>query len=459
MADFENPSFETADSDGYPGIAASWEWVSASYAGEWADFNSTAASIAPWMRCIEQFSAAFAVAWSWVYADVTDRIAAGPFAAEDLGRAALQLDDGSLWVLVSHSPIGWQPLPLAVQDWFASIDDAVLVATLFNGATVRYATRLEMFELWVGLNWLDAPNFTRQDDATFQAMGDSFCGWKGWFDAPQGTAQYPMPVETFSEAWANDPWSTTLGTMWQPDTAPSGTLQGRAITFPLVVPPNQARLDVWQEIADGFFRVDVAPGTYASATDLAVALQAAWSGTVAATFLIWTAWADSSGNTGVQLGWNGASGIDTICFGVLSSERDADLRPLIGMVGFAPDASTGQVRYPVALLTVPPAGAIAGDYYEMDPWSLLVLRTEYDLLSGIFQIPYNWEFATWNETTHLLSRVQEMMDLEPWSGAGAVWETGWPGTSTSATFLGGVASGIVESFENAATYWPDNLWV
>lgn len=458
MADFLNPSFETPDADGRPGWADSWFWKTSCAAGEWAEFNSDPVDLAPWNECMEQFSAAFAVAWSWTFADAAARIASGPFAPEDMGRVGLQLDDNSLWTLTSDSPVGWQLLTRAVQDWIAAIEDAVLAVTLFNGATTSYSARREMFEIWAGLNWLDAPNLLRQDDAVFKALGGSYCGWKGWFDASLGTAQFPIPVEVFSEAWGNDPWSTIAGNMWQPDTAPSGILRGHPLTFPIVIPPNQARFDVWQQSSNTIYRIDVTPGTYTTLADLVNDLQGAWGGTVPLTCLEFTAWADADGNEGVQLGWDGTSGIDTVCFGILASEHDADVRPLIGLAGLASDSGDGQVRYPVALVAVPPLGAAADDYFEMDPWSLLSVRTEYDLVSALFPVPYNWLFATWNTFTGLPERVQEMMDLQPWFGATATWAASWPALYAWAVFTGGAGGGIVESFENPTTFWPDNLW-
>lgn len=47
---------------------------------------------------------------NWEYADATARGAATGFVAADVGKAALQLDDGSGWVLVDYSPITWKSI-------------------------------------------------------------------------------------------------------------------------------------------------------------------------------------------------------------------------------------------------------------------------------------------------------------------------------------------------------------
>ena len=47
---------------------------------------------------------------SFEYADEATRLAAGPFHDYDLYKVASQLDDGSLWILKSVSPIEWDSL-------------------------------------------------------------------------------------------------------------------------------------------------------------------------------------------------------------------------------------------------------------------------------------------------------------------------------------------------------------
>src|SRR5687768_3996534 len=45
---------------------------------------------------------------NYSYADSTARLAASGFVPADVGKMALQTDDGSLWVLTDDSPIVWE---------------------------------------------------------------------------------------------------------------------------------------------------------------------------------------------------------------------------------------------------------------------------------------------------------------------------------------------------------------
>jgi hypothetical protein len=47
------------------------------------------------------------IVYNWTYADATARLAATGFTAADTGKLARQLDDDSLWLLSTYSPIVW----------------------------------------------------------------------------------------------------------------------------------------------------------------------------------------------------------------------------------------------------------------------------------------------------------------------------------------------------------------
>lgn len=47
---------------------------------------------------------------NYEYADATARNAASGFVADDVGKVARQVDNGSFWILKSHSPVTWSPM-------------------------------------------------------------------------------------------------------------------------------------------------------------------------------------------------------------------------------------------------------------------------------------------------------------------------------------------------------------
>jgi hypothetical protein len=50
------------------------------------------------------------IIYNWTYPNAITRLAATGFFASDAGKAARQIDNNSLWMLVNHSPITWKAL-------------------------------------------------------------------------------------------------------------------------------------------------------------------------------------------------------------------------------------------------------------------------------------------------------------------------------------------------------------
>lgn len=48
--------------------------------------------------------------WSWEFANAAARAAVSGLSASDVNKVALQQDDSTTWILVSHSPVVWAPM-------------------------------------------------------------------------------------------------------------------------------------------------------------------------------------------------------------------------------------------------------------------------------------------------------------------------------------------------------------
>lgn len=73
------------------------------------------------------------------YANAAARTGATGFTADDVGRAAIQTDNKSFWILSDHSPVTWQQIGSSMADVGPSIltwgDDSITTTT-----TTRYLT-------------------------------------------------------------------------------------------------------------------------------------------------------------------------------------------------------------------------------------------------------------------------------------------------------------------------------
>lgn len=462
-----NPSFEEPAASGVPGEALGWTWASIQAGGAWAEFNASVLAFIAWQRAREDFEAAYGVPWSWSYADAVARTAAGGFAAADVGHFAVQRDDDSLWLLLAHSPPAWFGLGAARNnDAIADLAAVITAAALFDGGSPTHAATIELwtivFDYWLDLagwhyagpTWyLDAP-LLRVDDPSFTDPAER--GWRGWADGPALTATWPLAEESFEEYWGSDPFYT--GSPWESGTAAGGALRGRALTWPVVMPPNQALFGVWNHTTNDVTVFEVAPGTYADAAALAQAVQDAWDLAWPYFNMVeWGAWIDGA-QSGVQLAWNGNLGAAHLVLCVPRSRRSEDARARLGLDALGPNGATGAVQLPASLLSGLPGGYLPSEVFLADPWAQIVFVTEWDAAhGGWFPVEADMMGAIF-DTVIAAPTYTETYILTAWFGLTAVWRTSLaPGDLTAAVFSGAVAG--KESFENPGTNWPDHIYV
>lgn len=493
MADLiANASFEVAAASGEPGEAESWTWTSAQAGGAWAAFNALFPAFAAWERAREDFAADFAVPWAWEFADAAARAAAGPFASTDVGLFALQRDTDALWLLTVASPPLWIDLGLLRNnDAVANLAEWLTTVAVFDGASTLVQAATELWRVidefvffyeslgagvpyygspYRGPTWLIDPALVRIDDPTLGVawppgwnavpalLGGHPAGrgWKGWADGPAGTADTPLALEVFAEYWGTDPFYPVAP--WHGGAAAGGTLRGRALALPVVIPPNRATFAAWDQTSNDVAELAIVPGTYTTAAALAAAVQSAWAAAwPTLTMVEWAAWTDGDAS-GVQLTWSGIVGAVNLMLGIPEARASEDARGACGLDALGPGGATGSLRMPASRLISVPPGFDASAVFVLDPWSQLTFCTEYDLpMGGWFPVDFDMLAAAFDAgvpSAHYVDRFE----LAAWFGIAAVWVAQYTGGSlTPATWTGGTAG--LESFETPATYWPDHLYV
>jgi len=459
---FNNPSFETAASSGRPGEAEGWEWQSFQDVGWWADFCAYRADLAPYRYGREGFEGGWLRAYSWAFADETARLAAGPFTADDVGKAAWQIDVNRNYILTNHSPITWTESAVGEnQGAVADLPGALLAAALFNEGVGTYETTQEIFALWgfppgdaptyTGLPWFDSYNLIRPcEDVLGPYSGPT--GFDGWYDHVFGTNLDPICTEDFEEAWGNDPLSTSGGQRWCPDTAPNGVMVGAPITFPLEIPPNENQIVIITDAA-GPAMFSLPSNDYPDVATLVADLNAAVALHMSGLGLQFGSWSEGA-EEGLTFGWDGVSLVGIWwAFAALESDRFRDMRESIGLRSFSPNGYATGVGipawlYPPAAL---PAGVATTDRFLIDSWSANSFAVLLDPVVGLWIKENDMNQATF-DTAVPDPTILERFTLRGWVAPTAVWIPDLGSVSlTQALFDGGTEP--LEQFE--AAEWPD----
>ena len=405
---FYNPSFEEADSSGRPGEAERWLWHSHQEDVEWAEFNAYDAALEQWQTAMEEF---------------------GP---------------------------GWNDL----ESWIDSLDDATIVAALFNAGVTLFESTFEDFGLWlvwngaayvVGTPWRDDFVNVQPFEDTLGPYGGP-TGFDSWYDELYGTNILPLEIEAFDEAWGNDSFSTS-GPMWSPGTAQDAVLRGKPLTFPLEVPPDKALLVVITDVA-GPGLLHVTPGTYNTIGDLIVELQTQWDLYIGfASGIAWGSWSEG-GEEGLTFGWDGVSfSAMMIMFGELASQTANDLRETIGMIGFGINGAA--TRLVVGAWLFPPIPTVdPTDKFYYDNWSLIDFVVDTDPYMADYPLVYEQYYALFDTAVPDPTCV-ERFTLEGWVSPSAVWIDEYSPTDLAAAMFDG---GTVNMEEFDPAEWPDEIW-
>ncbi|MEN6368303.1 MAG: hypothetical protein ABFD77_01220 [Thermotogota bacterium] len=457
---FANPSFEIEADSGRPGEAKDWEWQTQQNVGGFAEFSAYRADLAPYHGDVEGFEGGWLRAPSWVYADETARLAATGFTAADVGKAAHQLDINRNYILTSHSPITWQASSAGEnQDWEDDLVDAE--AAVFNAAIPNYKTTVEHFIIWgqtwdmmvwSGTPWLPAYNLTPPCQDTLGPFGGP-TGFDGWYDHLYGTNLDPLSVESFDEAWGNDPLSTAGGQRWQPDPAPGGRLRGQAISFPLFIPANENRLVILTDI--GIPAMFSLPSSnYADMATLLTDLNALLTVHLPGLGLTFDSWLDGT-SEGLTFGWDGST-LTALWFGfgTLESEMTKDSRGRLGLRSFSPGGAYTGVGIPAWFYPSLPAGAGPTDRFLLDSWSCNSILTFTDLVLGLVVLENDLVGAMFDTAISYPTLLERFL-LTSWVSPLAVWVT-----DLSAVVL------VQAMFDSGAhtredfldTEWPDEIF-
>ena len=428
---FNNPSFETAAESGRPGEAEGWEWQSFQDVGGWADFCAYRADLAPYRYGREGFEGGWLWSYSWAFADETARLAAGPFTADDVGKAAWQIDVNRNYVLTNHSPITWEEVIVGEnQDWLGDLPAATIAAALFNEGVGNFETTMEIFALWgfppgssptyVGPPWMDAYTLTPPcQDNLGPYAGPT--GFDGWYDHVFGTNVDPLCVESFEEAWGNDPLSTSGGQRWCPDTAPNGVMRGEAIEFPLFIPPNENQLIILTDASiPAMFSLPTT--SYADIATLVSDLNAQVAAFLPGLALEFGSWSEGD-QEGLTFGWDGAT-LAGIWFGLaaLESDRFRDMREKLGLFSLSPNGNATAVSIPAWLYPALPAGVATDDGFLLDSWSANSFGILLDSVVGLYVKENDMAVAVFDVAVPDPT-ILERFTIEGWVDPSAVWVT------------------------------------
>lgn len=461
---FENPSFEIPAADGRPGEAEDWEWQSLQLNGAWADFCAYRADLAPYRYGREGFEGGWLWPATWIYPDATARLAAVGFTADDVGKAAWQLDVNRNYVLTDFAPITWEEAIVGEnQDWISELSDATIAAAVFNGGIPNFETTMEIFELWgfppgdsptyTGPPWMDAYNLIPPCEDTLGPFGGP-TGFDGWYDHLYGTNLDPICSESFEEAWGNDPLSTAGGQRWMADSAPSGEMRGEALTFPLFIPPNENQLVILTDaITPAMFSLPTS--SYADLTTLVTDLNLALlAHGITALGLRFGQWSEGT-EEGLTFGWDGAT-YSAVWWGfaALESEMFKDAREKLGLRSFSPGGNYTGVGIPAWLYLTLPAGVATTDRFLLDTWSANSILIVTDPVLGVVILENDMAGAIFDSAVPDPT-LMERFTLQGWIDPAAVWIPDLSAVSlTQALFDSGTAT--EEMFLD--TEWPDEMF-
>jgi hypothetical protein len=369
------------------------------------------------------------------------------------GATALD-DSGEYQDIVRHEqPVeqfvaGWD----SNHNWYDDLSDASPAAGVFNENSPAYYSVIESFEIWDGANWADTPNLIGPYDVTPPD------GWNGWYNDDTPSTDLPIEVESFEEAWSNDPFHT--GYDWHSGSASLGYLQGDAITFPFVVSLHNSTLYLLHRIGAAtsgtLYKLTLTAATYNTAALLATHLNTLMPAALTNAGFEWSSW--TSGTTsGLTFGYDGSTDTSGTFNSVVfaTPERQAywkDARVDIGFNSFNPHNTFSEVYYPGTSLLAPlPSGILATDTIICDSYAEIQFATD-SPYSGVLLYMYGQTNAEF-DTTIAGDTNWELFLLTGWFGAGAAWKTAYiPADLSAATFVGPVT---IEQFVN--TDWPDEL--
>lgn len=415
---FVNDSFETEATDGRPGEAYDWDWQNVQQVGGWADFNSYDMDLDPWYRALESFEA------GW--------------------------DDNQLWI-----------------DTF---DSLALISALFNAMSGPYRTTVETFDLWsfpditplppasyTGPPWRTDFQEWRTDDAD---QPGGAVGFSSWYDHLAAVLTFPLGVESFDEAWGNDPFSTGTGPLWQPGTASTARLYGRWIDPPMIA-AGQNRMLLYRGLTDEVAELTLtAAASYTAASlqvELDTALSAALPGPHALSFEVEED--STTGKLRVSFGWDRATiASESFMFMALKREFYNDARPSLGLDLVGTDGKMNGVDYAASLISALPLGFSSDDVFVADCWSFSSFSIANDPATGMwFPLVYDQAGAIFDTTIGVNTYLEQFL-LAGWFGAGAVWKPAYFGPDlTPVTFdFGTIDQDTIETF--IAAQWPDEIW-
>lgn len=459
---FSNANFEIPATSGRPGEAKDWEWQSFQSLGGFAEFSAYRAALAPFRIDREEFEGGWRRAPTWVYADATARLAATGFTADDVGQAALQLDVDRNFILTDYSPITWVESAVGEnQDWADDLADVAVAAALFNEGIPAFEGTVEHFNIWgetwdmmvwSGYPWLAGYNLTPPCSDTFGPFGGA-TGFDGWFDHVFGTNLDPLCVESFDEAWGNDPFSTAGGQRWQPDTAPGGRMRGELLTFPLFIPDNENRLIILTDAAiPAMFPLP--SQNYANMATLLSDLNGLLAAHLPGLGVAFDSWTDGD-RDGLTFGWDGSTAT-ALWFGFasLESEMFKDARQRLGLRSFSPTGGFTGVGIPGWFFPSLPAGVDPADRFLLDSWSSNSIFIVTDSVLGQVVLENDMVAAVFDSAVPD-STFLERFNLPGWISPSAVWILDLSAVPlTQAMF--DVGSHDREDFLD--TEWPDQLF-
>ena len=418
---FTNASFEIAGAS--PGEAEDWTWTNVTTHDEFPTFY---AGVPAYSGSRETFDAGWRQYPTWVYADAAARTAAVGFGADDVGSVALQESDYTLWALQSEIGPTWQlisTLPNETPDWPPT------ARPLFRGSL----TGREDFERWMstGRTVADVPVFVTVDDDGVLALGiAAAAGMRGWVDGTMGTVTALRSAETFDEGWGADPWTGV---------AMRFILRSDALSWPVTIRPERARLWWWSLAQDRVQVMTIIPGQYENAADLASALNAGWAGAGLPLATFWRAWNDDT-DEGVELYWDeDYGGADLIVPAWPPGLINSDARPSIGI------PTRQQAIIPASRISDLPS-AFSSDKLYVDGAYFIAARTAVSADGGLRVLPPTAMPAS------IDGGDREDFDFGPWTG-GAVWRTNLDLSSMTVPVW--TDGGNYEGFDDPAVNWPD----